>query len=566
MNAYLSSRAHAAATDNEVLLSVEDLSVAYRVDGQDVAALADVGFSLRRGETTALLGESGSGKSTIAGSIAGNLADAARASGRIRFAQHDLLRLSERELRPLRGTEIGYVPQNPARSLDPLIPIGRQLEETLRVHGLREPSGARQARILGLLQRVGFRDPAAVAQRYPHELSGGMQQRVLIAIALTFTPRILIADEPTSALDVTVQKSILDLIDQRKAEDLTAVLLVTHDIGVAAERSQNVVVLRHGRIVEAGPTDRVLRAPQHEYTRQLLRDVPGADAGRRAPRAPAIPGIPAPAIRLHGVSVDYASRRGAAHRAVNDVSFSVKPGTTLAIVGESGSGKTTTARAIARFIAPSAGEIEVRDAAGALLAPDRERGFRRRVQYVYQNPYLSLNPRHRIQTVLAEPLRAFEIGDARSRQARIEALLDMVALPQSALARRARELSGGQLQRVAIARALAAEPSILVLDEPVSALDVTVQAQILRLLEGLQAELGLTYLFISHDLAVVRRIADEIAVMREGRIVEHGPTEQVYLHPAHAYTRQLLDAVPGLPASALDNALPAGDSTLAAVA
>jgi peptide/nickel transport system ATP-binding protein len=251
---------------------------------------------------------------------------------------------------------------------------------------------------------------------------------------------------------------------------------------------------------------------------------------------------------------------------VNDVSFSVKPGTTLAIVGESGSGKTTTARAIARFIAPSAGEIEVRDAAGALLAPDRERGFRRRVQYVYQNPYLSLNPRHRIQTVLAEPLRAFEIGDARSRQARIEALLDMVALPQSALARRARELSGGQLQRVAIARALAAEPSILVLDEPVSALDVTVQAQILRLLEGLQAELGLTYLFISHDLAVVRRIADEIAVMREGRIVEHGPTEQVYLHPAHAYTRQLLDAVPGLPASALDNALPAGDSTLAAVA
>jgi peptide/nickel transport system ATP-binding protein len=543
---------------SENLLAVENLAVSYQADGHDIDAVTEINFALYRGETTALLGESGSGKSTIVAAIAGNLPASARCTGEIRFEQHNLLGLSQRQLRPLRGTAIGYVPQNPARALDPLITIGSQLDETMTVHGPHEPRASRHQRIMRLLERVGFSDPAVVARRYPHELSGGMQQRVLIAIALTFTPRILIADEPTSALDVTVQKSILDLIDQRKAEDRTAVLLVTHDIGVAAERSQHMVVLRQGRIMEAGPTQQVLRAPQHEYTRQLLRDVPGALHVRRPPLAPA---HATPAIRVAGLSVEYPSRQGPARIAVEDVSFAVAPGSTLAIVGESGSGKTTMARAIARFIAPSTGDIQVRDAGGSLLPHGQERLYRRHVQYVYQNPYLSLNPLHKIQRVLAEPLRAFGIGAPETHQARIEELLDMVALPLTVLTRRSRELSGGQLQRLAIARALAADPSIMILDEPVSALDVSVQAQILRLLQTLQSELKLTYLFISHDLAVVRNVSDRVAVMRNARIVEQGLTQQVYQQPAHPYTRLLLAAVPDLHAHGATSVIDAAQAS-----
>ncbi|MET4578709.1 ABC transporter ATP-binding protein [Ottowia thiooxydans] len=528
----------------DIVLAVSDLAVTYRGQDRDVLAAAKVSFQLRRGETTALLGESGSGKSTIVGAVAGTLPASAHTAGTVLFSDENLLTLPEHRFRRLRGTALGYVPQNPGRSLDPLQAIGQQLDEVLVVHGLRAAREDRWDRVLHLLERVGFRNPDTVARHYPHELSGGMQQRVLIAIALAWTPRILIADEPTSALDVTVQKGILDLIDQRRAEDHMGVLLVTHDIGVAAERSQHVVVLRHGRIVEAGPTQQVFGDPQHEYTRQLLSDVLGAGPSQRRPFArPTL----APAISLSGVSVQYLGRGGAAGtKAVNDVSFDVAPGSTLAIVGESGSGKTTTARVIARFLAPSVGQVVVRNTAGTELSSTTDREYRRHVQFVYQNPYLSLNPQHRIQTVLTEPLRAMGIGTPNTHAARVEELLDLVALPKEVLTRKSRELSGGQLQRLAIARALAAQPAILVLDEPVSALDVTVQAQILRLLESLQASLGLTYLFISHDLAVVRRIADEVAVMRDGELVERGLTEQVFAQPNHPYTRQLIAAAPGL--------------------
>lgn len=550
VNLESSTASNSLPAQRDVLLDVRGLNVHYQADDRKIAAVTKVDLQLRSGETTALLGESGSGKSTIAGAITGTLPASALATGSVLFARKNLLTLPERHYRQLRGTELGYVPQNPARSLDPLQQIGQQLSEALIVHGLRLAANERQQRVFQMLARVGFRDPRAVARRYPHELSGGMQQRVLIAIALAWTPRLLIADEPTSALDVTVQQSILDLIDQRKAENHMAVLLVTHDIGVAAQRSQHIVVLRQGCIVEAGPTQQVLGDPQHEYTRQLLRDIPSAESSQR----PSWQASPAePAIRVRGVSVEYISRGTTTQRAVNDVSFDVAPGSTLAIVGESGSGKTTTARVVARFLSPSSGHVEVRDAQGIALGPDQERRYRRQVQFVYQNPYLSLNPQHRIQTVLTEPMRALCLGDPATHSTRVAELLEMVALPQDVLNRKSRELSGGQLQRLAIARALAAQPSILVLDEPVSALDVTVQAQILRLLGKLQAELKLTYLFISHDLNVVRQIADEVLVMKDGQIVERGQTEHIFTRPSHAYTRQLIGAIPGLRRAAVGN-------------
>jgi len=536
------SPARPASGERDVVLSVSGLAVSYPGETGEVRAASDVSFDLRRGETTVLLGESGSGKSTIAGAIVRTLSRATRVSGSVRLGGRELLSLSDRQFQPLRGIEIGFVPQNPARSLDPLLRIGAQLDEALRVQRFIGSLTERHERVLAQLAGVGFRDPAVVAGRYPHELSGGMQQRVLIAIALTSQPQILVADEPTSALDVTVQKGILDLIDRRRAVDDTAILLVTHDIGIAQERAQQVLVLRHGQVVEAGPTAQVLGDPRHDYTRQLLNDVPGRQASRRR----SLPDNSSPpAVTLDKLEVSYRSAHASPHLAVRDLSFAVARGSTLAIVGESGSGKTTTARAIARFVRPSRGRIIVRDAFGAMLEGVPERDFRRHVQFVYQNPYASLNPKHRIGTVIEEPLRAFGLGDATWRRQRVADLLDMVALPPSFARRHPHELSGGQQQRVAIARALAAEPSILVLDEPVSALDVTVQAQILRLLAELQARLGLTYLLISHDLAVVREVSDSVVVMREGVVVEQGPVAEVFDNPATTYTRELLAAVPG---------------------
>ncbi|MFI7699445.1 dipeptide ABC transporter ATP-binding protein [Nonomuraea sp. NPDC049480] len=517
------------------LLDIRDLAVSY--DGR--RAVDGVSFAIEPEEVVAVVGESGSGKSTTAHAIIGLLpGNATVDAGRIGFGEADLAGWSERRLRSVRGAQIGLIPQDPANSLDPVKTIGAQIGEVLRIHRYGDRRTIRR-QVLDLLARVGLPDPEMQARRYPHELSGGMRQRVLIAIAIALRPRLIIADEPTSALDVTVQRRILDLLDDLRTEYGTAVLLVTHDLGLAASRSDRLVVMKDGRIVEQGPTAAVLAAPEADYTKRLLNDAPALsarpflDSPGEPPEARPATG---PAIVVRDLVKEFRVGRRP-FRAVDGVSFEVARGTTHALVGESGSGKTTTARMVVRFATPTSGTVTI---AGA---PD-DRRFRRHVQLVYQNPYGSLDPRQSIGKIVEEPLRNFNLGDRASRRARVADLLERVALPEDVLARRPRELSGGQRQRVAIARALAADPEVIVLDEAVSALDVTVQAQILDLLERLQRDLGLTYLFISHDLAVVRQISHTVSVMSKGRIVETGTTRQVFTEPRHDYTRELLAAIP----------------------
>ncbi|MEV5704980.1 ABC transporter ATP-binding protein [Actinoallomurus sp. NPDC052274] len=547
------------------LLEIRGLTVSYRTRTGRLTAVRGVDLDVHPGEIVALVGESGSGKSTTAHAVPRLLADnAVIDAGRIRFAGQDLTRLPERGLRAVRGARIGLVPQDPTVSLNPVKRVGEQVAEVLRLHGLATRRSAPAAAVQ-VLERAGLHDPEIRARQYPHELSGGMRQRVLIAIAVAASPELIVADEPTSALDVTVQRRILDHLEHLTGELGSAVLLVTHDLGVAADRAQRIVVMSQGRVVEAGPTRRVLDDPRDAYTRRLLRSAPSITAVRPRvrPTGPsssgtALPGTALPDTGSNGTAplvvaehlvkeFPLPHRRDAAGtvRAVDDVGLTVHRGRTLALVGESGSGKSTTARLVLRLAEPSSGRIvfdgeDVTAVGGAAL-----RRLRRRAQLVYQNPYASLDPRFSIGEVITEPLRAFRIGDRASRTARARELLDRVALPVATLDRRPAELSGGQRQRVAIARALALEPDLVVCDEPVSALDVSVQAQVLELLAELQADMGVAYLFISHDLAVVRQIADRVAVLKDGRVVETGPTEQIFGTPAHAHTRELLAAIPG---------------------
>ncbi|WP_350347906.1 ABC transporter ATP-binding protein [Agromyces sp. G08B096] len=540
------------------LLDIDRLDIAYRTRGRDRRVVHDVSFDVGEGEVVALVGESGSGKTTTASAVLGLLPPGGRIErGAIRLRGTDLAGWSDRRLQAVRGIRIGLIPQDPVTSLNPVRPIGAQLGEVFRVHR-RDDRRAVERRVLELLDRVGIDDPGRRARQYPHELSGGMRQRVLIANAVALEPELVIADEPTSALDATVQRRILDLVDELRREHGTAVLLVTHDLGVAAERADRVVVMQEGRILERGPTREVLDAPSEAYTRRLVADAPGLAAPVfRSPAAPPYlrdAGVAAATnpfvLEASGLVKTYpVGGRGEPFRAVDDVSFRVLRGTTHALVGESGSGKTTTARIATRFVAPDAGTVllggdEVVGPSGGLTGAAR-RDFRRRVQLVYQNPFASLDPRQTVAQIVAEPLRNFGIGDRRARAARAADLIDRVALPAHLAGHRPAELSGGQRQRVAIARALALDPELLVLDEAVSALDVTVQARILELLERLQADLGLSYLFISHDLAVVARISHTVSVMHRGRIVEHGTTAEVFRAPQHEYTRELLAAVPG---------------------
>ncbi|MFF1546086.1 dipeptide ABC transporter ATP-binding protein [Streptomyces sp. NPDC058291] len=543
-------------TSEHPLLAVRGLSVSYRTRGGAVRAVRGVDLDVWPGQVTAVVGESGSGKSTTAHAIVRLLAaNGGIDAGTVRFGRHDLASLSERELRAVRGAQIGLVPQDPTVSLNPVKRIGEQVAEVLRIHRLTTRRSA-PSDAIAVLEQAGLPDAATRARQYPHELSGGMRQRALIAIAIAGRPRLIIADEPTSALDVTVQRVVLDHLHNLTEESGTAVLLVTHDLGVAADRAQRIVVMSEGRVVEAGPTREILDDPRHEYTRRLLAAAPslavarsGATARPRpAAVAPAAPDAP-PLVEVRGAVKEFRVPRTAgsagAVRAVDDVSFTLHRGRTLALVGESGSGKSTTARLVLRLTDPTAGRVlfdgvDVTTARGASA-----RELRRRAQLVYQNPYASLDPRFSIGEVITEPLRAFRVGDRASRLARARELLGRVALPASTLERRPAELSGGQRQRVAIARALALSPELVVCDEPVSALDVSVQAQVLDLLAELQAETGVAYLFISHDLAVVRQIAHEVAVMRSGRIVETGAAEDLFARPRHDYTRELLAAIPG---------------------
>ncbi|HEX7659898.1 MAG TPA: ABC transporter ATP-binding protein [Pseudonocardiaceae bacterium] len=530
----------------EPLLRVRDLRVSYRTAHHRVDAVRGVSFTVSPGEVLAVVGESGSGKSTTAHALIGLLAANGRVeSGEIDFAGQDLARLSERRLRAIRGRRIGLVPQDPTVSLNPVRRIGDQVAEVLLVHGLADRRNARVSAV-DLLAQAGLPNPELRARQYPHELSGGMRQRVLIAIGLAARPALLIADEPTSALDATVQRHILDHLGTLTRELGTAVLLITHDLGVAADRADRIVVMSAGRIVETGPSARVLREPEHEYTRALVAAAPGRRAerspDRRAPVGP-------PLLVADGLVKDYAlpHTTNGPHsvRAVDGVSFSIAEGETFALVGESGSGKTTTARLVLRLTEASAGTISFEGEDISRIAGGPLRRLRSRMQLIYQNPFASLDPRFTVRKIITEPLRAFHVGDRRSRAARAAELLDHVGLPASILARRPAELSGGQRQRVAIARALSLHPKLVVCDEPVSALDVSVQAQVLDLLNRLREDLGLAYLFISHDLAVVRQVADRVAVMRHGRIVETGTVAELWSAPADPYTKELLAAVPG---------------------
>ena len=523
------------------LLQVEDLRVSYATAGGLVPAVRGVSLAVEPGEVVAIVGESGSGKSTLAHAVAGLLPGSGRVdAGRVTLAEQELSGLSERAWRTVRGRRVGLVPQDPGVALNPVQRVGAQVAEVLTVHGLADRRSA-PARAVELLAEAGLPDAAARARQYPHELSGGMRQRVLIAIGIAARPQLLVADEPTSALDATVQRQILDRLDELVRATGTAVLLITHDLGVAADRADRLVVMQAGRVVEEGPVREVLAAPRDEYTRRLLDSAPGlhldAVRDRPAPR-------PGTLVEVRDLVKEFPLGRGRI-RAVDGVSFTIARGETLALVGESGSGKSTTARLVLRLADPTSGTVLFDGTDITRVRGRAWRELRRRAQLVYQNPYASLDPRFSIAEVIAEPLRAFRVGDARSRRARAAELLDRVALPETVLDRRPAELSGGQRQRVAIARALALSPDLVVCDEPVSALDVSVQAQVLELLADLQADAGLAYLFISHDLAVVRRIAHRVGVLRDGRLLELAPTEQLFAAPQHDYTRELLAAIAG---------------------
>ena len=523
------------------LLTVRDLNVSYATGRGDVMAVQGVNLAVHPGQMTAIVGESGSGKTTSAMATIGLLpSNATIDAGTITFAGRDITSLGRREWRELRGRRIGLIPQDPNNSLNPLKTIGASVEEGMSIHGIGS-AAERKARALELLGRVGIDDPERRYQQYPHELSGGMKQRVLIAAAVALEPELIIADEPTSALDVTVQKIILNLLDDMRAELGMGILFITHDLAVAGDRADRVVVMESGQLREEGLAATVLTNPRHDYTKRLLADAPSltvADVARTGATTPRATGEPL--VRVEGLTQRFGD-----FTAVDDISFTVAKGSTHALVGESGFGKTTTGRSIAMFNTPTAGSITVggRDIVGLRGKALREE--RNNIQLVYQNPYGSLDPKQSIGQTVAEPLRNLKGASASTAKAKAKEFLDLVALNPDYYDRRPRELSGGQRQRVAIARAMIVEPELVILDEAVSALDVTVQAQILRLLSNLQKELGLTYIFISHDLAVVNQISDTVSVLSHGKQVESGPTEQVFSNPQSEFTRQLLDAIPG---------------------
>ncbi len=525
------------------LLEVSDLSVTYRGRRSVKEAVRGANLTVAPGEITAIVGESGSGKTTLARAVVGLLP--ARTEVRaeaINLAGRDLQGLRAKEWFDVRGAEIGWIPQDPTTSLNPMKRIGDTVAEALRIHKW-EDRAARRRRVLELLERVGLDNPELRATQFPHELSGGMRQRVLIASALALRPKLIIADEPTSALDVTVQKKILDLIDELREENGSSVLLITHDLAVAGERADHVVVMEDGQVRESGNPLRILTAPQHAYTRKLIADAPSFSGG--SVDLPQLGGEVL--LRVKELRQEFRLPGKETFTAVDDVSFEVVAGTTHGIVGESGSGKTTTGRAIAMFHTPTSGSVELRGRSLVGVSARERREYAPLVQLVSQNPRSALDPRQTIAASVAEPLRNYRRGNRVEIRAKVAEALDRVGLPSSSAQARPAELSGGQLQRVAIARALVLEPELVIFDEAVSALDVTVQAQILRLLGDLQHELGLTYLFISHDLAVVRQIAQTVSVLRHGKQVEAGETRDVLLRPQHPYTRELISAVPRIP-------------------
>ncbi|MEV5263557.1 ABC transporter ATP-binding protein [Streptomyces anulatus] len=529
-------------TTRDPLVEVSGLTV----DFGPVRAVDGLSFTLEAGGALGVVGESGSGKSASAYALLGlHRGTGARVGGSVRVAGTDVNTADDRELRALRGAGAAMVFQDPLSSLDPYYPVGDQIAEVYRVHRPVSRKAAR-ARAVEVLDRVGIPDAARRSRLRPHEFSGGMRQRALIAMALVCEPGLLIADEPTTALDVTVQAQILDLLHDLRHETGMGLLLVTHDVGVAAESVDEVLVMRHGKEVERGPVARVLGTPREPYTKELLAAVPRVETRRVVPVPPPRGAEDAtPLLEAVGLRREFGRGSGRV-AAVDGVSLTVHAGRTLGIVGESGSGKTTLGRMLVRLLDPTAGRLRYGGREIGSLPEKELRSFRRDLQMVFQDPVASLNPRRSVGESVADPLRAAGESDEGRIRDRVGELLERVGLDPGRYERYPHEFSGGQRQRVGIARALAAEPKLIVCDEPVSALDVTTQAQVVELLSELQRELDIGLVFIAHDLAVVRQVSDEVAVMRRGVIVEQGSADAVYADPRDPYTRQLLAAVPAL--------------------
>ncbi|PPF26285.1 ABC transporter ATP-binding protein [Rathayibacter sp. AY1F2] len=523
-------------------LQLEGVSLDYGVGRRSVRALDDVSFSVRRGEIVALVGESGSGKSTIANAATGLLPTGARVTaGRLLVDGADTTRLSESRWSRIRGRRVGLIPQDPGSSLTPVLTIGAQVAEIFAIRGERLSRSERRARSIELLEIAEVSRAADRLTQFPHELSGGLKQRILIAIAFGLDPALLVADEPTSALDVTVQKQILRVLDRLAAEHGTSVLFVTHDLALATDHASRALVLQRGRLVEDAPVERIVRTPAVDYTAELIAH---ARATQTAPTPVASAASSDTVLEVRGLSKTFPGRRGGDPvAAVDDVSFSLAQGRTLALVGESGSGKSTTARMILRLLDPSAGTVHLGGQDVTTVSGRDRLALWRTVQLVYQNPDSALDPRWTVGRIVAEPIAGSV--PPRERRARVEELLDAVSLPDGAIDKRPGQLSGGQRQRVAIARALAPRSSLVVLDEALSALDVITQERVLQLIERIQREQGVSYLFISHDLSTVRRLAHDVVVLRAGRVVEQGGSRELFEAPRTDYVRELLDAVPG---------------------
>lgn len=540
----------------EPLLEVTDLRITFESSTGVVEAVRDFDMTIYPGQKVAIVGESGSGKSTSAMAVLGLLPGTGKVTGgSIKLRGEELTKLDEKGWQKIRGNRIGLVPQDPMSNLNPVWRIGTQVEESLKANNIVEGS-ERHQRVIELLEHAGLPDAERRAGQFPHEFSGGMRQRALIAMGLAANPELLIADEPTSALDVTVQKRILDHLEKLTQESQTALLFITHDLGLAAERADHLLVMHRGRVVERGPSLDILRNPKHPYTRRLVNAAPSL-AAARTHAALKDEDITVAETKPEDVVIrvdnlvkefDVRGQKGAKKtlRAVDEVSFDLRRGTTLALVGESGSGKSTVANMALSLLEPTSGTVYFEGRDISELNRKELFNLRRKMQVVFQNPYGSLDPMYSIYRCIEEPLRLHKVGSRKERDARVAELLDMVQMPRSAMRRYPNELSGGQRQRIAIARAMALGPEVIVLDEAVSALDVLVQDQILQLLKGLQAEMNLSYLFITHDLAVVRETADDIVVMRQGKVVEQGPADAIFADPQADYTRNLIDSVPGL--------------------